>query len=445
MIPNTAPSTSVVDNVLQFVSPANDRGQIDLNDIVGVIAQPGPQQRYGVLYLERSSDDSDELSRHLKQTVISCLPEELSSLVVEIPDFLRQRQPVQIVVSTRAGLGTAKTILHQIVEPFLTYLGIDHQIHETQSAQTVIELSQSQFLERACAGIAQTIILLSGDGGLLDIVDVFYKSHRSLRTAPDIALIPCGTGNAMANSIGFRGGPASALTGLLRGKSSPVPIFAATFSPGSQLVVDEGHGRAPLDGQLNAPFRTIYGAVVASWGLHAALVADSDTSEYRRFGSERFKMAAQELLHPSDGSEPHRFQGRITLSTIDKQSGALQERTMEESEHMYVLATLVPRLERDFLISPDSVPMDGSLRFLYFSPLPGEDAMRLMTLAYQGGQHVREGIVTYIEVEELRIDFEENQEKWRRVCIDGKIVAVQQGGWMKLSKEPRQLLNVLKI
>lgn len=112
---------------------------------------------------------------------------------------------------------------------------------------------------------------------------------------------------------------------------------------------------------------------------------------------------------------------------------------------MYVLATLVPRLERDFLISPDSVPMDGSLRFLHFSPLPGEDAMRLMTLAYQGGQHVREGIVTYIEVEELRIDFEENQEKWRRVCIDGKIVAVQEGGWMKLSKEPRQLLNVLKI
>lgn len=445
MVSESTCSATVVDNVLQYTSPTNDRGEIGLNDIICVIFQPCPQQRYAVLYLEHSSNDSDQLSQHLQQIVISCLPEELSALVAEIPDFLRQRQPVQIVVSTGAGTGTAKAVLGQIVEPFLVYLGIDHQVHETQSAQTIIELSRSQFLERAGAGIAQTIILLSGDGGLIDIVDVFYKSHRSLRVAPDIALIPCGTGNAMANSIGFRSGPASGLTGLLRGKSSPLPIFAATFSPGSQMVVEEGRYRAPIDDQPNAPFCTIYGAVVASWGLHAALVADSDTSEYRRFGSERFKLAAQELLHPSDGSEPHRFQGRITLSTTDSQSGACHQRTMEETEHMYVLATLVPRLEKDFVISPDSVPLDQCMRFLHFGPLSGEDAMRLMTLAYQGGQHVREEAVTYIEIEQLRIDFEEDQERWRRVCIDGKIVAVDKGGWMEISRDSRQLLNVLKI
>ena len=70
--------------------------------------------------------------------------------------------------------------------------------------------------------------------------------------------------------------------------------------------------------------------------------------------------------------------------------------------------------------------------------------MRLMMLAYQGGQHVHDDFVTYQEVERLRIDFHEDLERWRRVCIDGKIVVVGQGGWMELCKEPRHLLNIIK-
>ncbi|KAJ5118515.1 ATP-NAD kinase PpnK-type [Penicillium atrosanguineum] len=338
----------------------------------------------------------------------------------------------------------AKTVYQHAVQPFLTYLAISHQVHETQSAQTILELSQSQFLERACAGIPQTIILLSGDGGLIDIVDVFYRTHRKMHVSPHIALVPCGTGNAMASSIGLRAGPASSLTGLLWGKSVPMPVFAAKLSPGSQLVVDEGRNRSPIDADSDAPHRTMYGAVVASWGLHAALVADSDTVDYRKFGSERFKMAAKELLYPSDGTNSHRFQGKLTLTTKDSQTDDLYEKPMEDNEHMYVLATLVSRLEKEFMISPESEPLGGQMRLLRFGPLPAEEAMRLMTLAYQEGQHVREETVTYVEVERVRIDFFEDQERWRRICIDGKIVAVEKGGWMELHKEPRQLLNVIK-
>lgn len=70
--------------------------------------------------------------------------------------------------------------------------------------------------------------------------------------------------------------------------------------------------------------------------------------------------------------------------------------------------------------------------------------MRLMLLAYQGGKHVQDELVTYEEIERLRIDFREDLERWRRVCIDGKIVAVGQGGWMEIAKEPRHLLNIIK-
>ncbi|KAJ5594563.1 uncharacterized protein N7459_000771 [Penicillium hispanicum] len=435
-------TVDVIENVLRCTSRAGYKGSVDLADILCVLPQAKSQLGYLVLFLMRMTSD-DKSNTRLVNMVIPELPDALIRFVSEIPSHLRHKEPVQVIISTRSGTGTAKAAFQDIVQPFLTHLDIDHQVYETQSAQTIVELSQLQFLGRACEGAPQTILLLSGDGGLIDIVDVFYKSTQYVKVAPNIALIPCGTGNAMANSIGLHLGPVSGLAALLRGKPCPLPVFAVKLSPGSQLVIDEGRKRAPIYTEsTGVPCRTMYGAVVASWGLHAALVADSDTEEYRRFGAERFKMAAKELLYPSDGTGSHRYQGKITLTRDGK--GGVHQETIAGNEHMYVLATLVPQLEKDFVISPDSEPLDGQMRLLRFGPLPSEEAMRLMTLAYQGGLHVLENPMTYTTVEQMRIEFREDLERWRRVCIDGKIVAVEKGGWMELGKEPRQLLAVIK-
>ncbi|KAJ5151781.1 ATP-NAD kinase PpnK-type [Penicillium capsulatum] len=436
-------TATVTDGILTCTSSPGDEIQIQLDDIVGVVQIPEHDRGYNVLFVERGGPDDVNFPGRLTGVPISSLPSSLSHLMTEVPSYLQHDAPVQVVVSTRSGTGAASAVFQHIVRPFLAYLGLNHEVYETQSSQTILELSQSRFLKHACAGKPQTILLLSGDGGLIDIVDVFYKSSRSIEVPPNIALIPCGTGNAMASSIGLRNGPASGLVTLLRGTPCSVPILTAKVSPGGQLVIDEGHGRAPIDVQPDLPHHTIYGAVVASWGLHATLVADSDTSEYRKFGSERFQMAAKELLYPSDNTEPHRFQGKITLTTSSPQTGELREETLAAQEHMYVLATLVPRLEKEFLISPASEPLGGQLRLLQFGPVPAAEAMRLMTLAYQGGQHVAEPSVTYTEVERVRIEFQEEQERWRRVCIDGKIVAIEAGGWLEICKEPRELLYLI--
>ncbi|KAJ5639870.1 uncharacterized protein N7484_007732 [Penicillium longicatenatum] len=434
---NTAIDTvEVTGDILHCTSNTGAQGHINVTNIIGVVPSTS-LSGYQVLFLV-TGENVEELG-YLENTAIPSLPSALSPYLVKLPDHLRLSEPVQVIISTLSGTGSAQTVFRDILEPFLSHLGVSYQAHETQSSQTISKLSLSRFLERACAGIPQTIILLSGDGGLVDILDVFYQSNRPIQVPPRIALIPCGTGNAMASSIGLRSGPASSLAALLRGEPSPVPIFAATLSPGSQLVVDEGRQRQPLSPESDVSHQTVYGAVVASWGLHAALVADSDTVEYRKFGSERFKMAAKELLYPSDGAEPHRFRGKITYLTVDG-----QKETIESDEHMYVLASLVPRLEKDFLISPESEPLGEQMRFLRFGPLPAEEAMRLMTLAYQGGQHVQEAPVTYAAVEQVRIEFQEDLERWRRVCIDGKIVVVEKGGWLELRMEPRRLLQIIK-
>lgn len=66
-----------------------------------------------------------------------------------------------------------------------------------------------------------------------------------------------------------------------------------------------------------------------------------------------------------------------------------------------------------------------------------------MGLAYQGGKHVHEEAVGYQEVTAMRVEFLEKDDegeqlrgRWRRVCIDGLIVRVEEGGWMEVSLVP---------
>jgi diacylglycerol kinase family enzyme len=104
---------------------------------------------------------------------------------------------------------------------------------------------------------------------------------------------------------------------------------------------------------------------------------------------------------------------------------------------MYVLVTMISNLEEHFCISPASKPLDGQLRLVRIAPVGAGKLMQVLESAYQDGKHVEDKLVQYEAVEGLRIDVEEKDEKWRQVCIDGKIVAVEQGGWVEVRKESR--------
>ncbi|KAK3076147.1 hypothetical protein LTS18_013802, partial [Coniosporium uncinatum] len=177
------------------------------------------------------------------------------------------------------------------------------------------------FLPRANAGITQRIILLSGDGGIVDAVNVLMFSRSSSYAPPIISLLPFGTGNALAHSSGITQDSTFGLSTLARGKPQRLPLLKATFSPGARLLEDEGTTAETLPHSMSSTtpegrqtiVPSIYGAVVASWGLHAALVADSDTSEYRKHGVERFQMAAKENLYPPNGSLPHEYRATVSV------------------------------------------------------------------------------------------------------------------------------------
>jgi diacylglycerol kinase family enzyme len=139
-------------------------------------------------------------------------------------------------------------------------------------------------------------------------------------------------------------------------------------------------------------------------------------------------MAGKEALYPSDGSLPHAYNGTISI----RRPGSTEWQQQPRKEHGYILATLVSQLEAGFTISPASRPLDGKLRLVDFGHLSGEAAMEIMSKAYQGGNHIDDDRVGYTEIEGLRIDFQENDAKWRRVCLDGKIIRVEEGGWVEV-------------
>ena len=341
-----------------------------------------------------------------------------------------------VVISIGSGTGEAQGFFDNVVEPAFTATGIQpfsFYVHTTDSNKSITRFISAVILPRANEGISQTILLLSGDGGVIDTVNVLLASERSSQyVKPAIGLLTMGTGNALANSTALNNDLTRGLRQFYRGRPHPLPTLTAVFSPGTEVLLDEGRKTEPL-APSTVDAGKIYGAVVCSWALHASLVADSDTVEYRKFGSQRFQMAAKELLSPSDGSAPHVYQGRITLFRLDE-NGTETQQMLNTQGLGYLLATLVSNLEEKLNISPLSKPLDGQLRLVHFDAIPSEEVMKILGLAFQGGSHVDDQAVGYENVEGVRIDFDEKDARWRRVCVDGRIVRVVEGGWVEVRK-----------
>jgi diacylglycerol kinase family enzyme len=145
-------------------------------------------------------------------------------------------------------------------------------------------------------------------------------------------------------------------------------------------------------------------------------------------------MAAGELM-----KVPHGYRGRVSLlkgTAVGEESWIpLQHAGKDENTHSYILATLVSRLEATFVISPETEPLSGNLRVVALPEMTAQELGRILGLAYQGGKHVGEEGVTYEEIDGVRIEFEEDDGRWRVFCVDGKIVEVAENGWVEVRRQ----------
>lgn len=417
-----------------FKDEKGEEYSIDPTDLVAVV--PGSSGSLStIIYVQHDEKD------HVAPPKVVIIKGEAEP-TVQPPDT--SDTETHVIISTGSGTNKAEIFHGQAVKPVLEALfpkGHENFLtHRTESAATIQELTNDIFLPTANAGIKLRIVLLSGDGGVIDLISGLLSGPVSSEyKAPDVVLIPLGTANALYHSINAGRDNTWGLRTLSSSFVKPLPTFTASFSPGARLLTDEARSEQELPKDPKSHRPTLHGAVVCSWGMHASLVADSDTTEYRKFGIDRFKMAAKEALYPTDGSPPHPYKAYVsTLSGSDW-------KLLDTEEHMYVLATMVSNLEKSFCISPATKPLDGSLHLVHFGPTNGDEAMRIMGLAYQGGKHVEDSAVLYESINGLRIEFQgkEKEARWRRICVDGKIVRVEEDGWVEVRKEERRILNVV--
>ncbi|KAF2764954.1 hypothetical protein EJ03DRAFT_345981 [Teratosphaeria nubilosa] len=443
---------------LKWIDDSKAETAVEEADIIAALpVQPDSTDEYSVLYVvpnAAAQNDKGVSPVLLRSFFATGLPEQfLNDYEPSEPVYWSNnhnagsddRTSMHIVASTGSGTQQAASVWELVLKPLLDLLmsrqHVHYKLHYTSSEHTITDLTKELFLSEANSGVDQAIILLSGDGGMIDLVDGLTAAERSRNyVKPNVTLLPLGTGNALAHSSGITADNTMGLKTLLQGYSQELPVFRVTFSAGARSLANHGTKELRLREVAGTP--VLHGAVVASWGLHSTLVADSDTPEYRKFGAERFQMAGKELLYPAEGSSAHAFRGR--LSVLRPSMNTKDDwQAIERQTHGYVLATFCSQLEKGFTISPASKPLDGKLRLIHFRALGGDAAMGIMTAAYQGGKHVENPEVGYEEIEGLRIEFDEQDGRWRRVCIDGKIIRVEEGGWMEIRAGVKGVVNLI--
>ncbi|OTB05457.1 hypothetical protein M426DRAFT_72790 [Hypoxylon sp. CI-4A] len=414
---------------------------------------PGLYDIFGLEENTEGQDPSFKLTQTQTADVAQSLPDGF--LIEGLPDYLQSgpSRHVHFISSTGSGKGTAPIFYDSVLWPLLQNLGIRASFTEKAGSAALSEPNTINFLTtkdaesiRNFAGdlgftgpdaVQHTIVLLSGDGGVIDTLNSVAEGSDTRANLPLIAILPLGTGNGLFHSLhkpvkppaGSATTPSSlvqSLRTLFKGTAAPLPSFKTEFSTGSRIIT----------GDVSEEFTKghLYGLVVASYGFHSQLVWESDTPEYRKHGAKRFGILAEQLLR-----ENHEYNASVEL---------------DRDRYAYILAAAVSNLEKEFTISPYSKPLDGKLRLVHFGPVTKEKMMEIMTAAYKGGAHVGlkwtgedgkggEEAVGYDEVEVVKVTTWEEDARWRKVCIDGTIVELPRGGSMTIKTESQPHLQVL--
>jgi diacylglycerol kinase family enzyme len=443
--------------------------RIALADVIVILdRQSSTEARFEIFYLtEQPPGDSSNPPFTLGSALVHDLPHSLAGHPLVLPKkrvaqhlTCHAAHRLHVVVSTGSGTGQAEKFYQGVLQPLLAALELEpesehggdatskvasdsaevvpcsYSLLVTKSVESVQDLAgklRDETKKLGDAAPAHTVILLSGDGGVVDMLNGLASDSFPLPNKVTIALLPLGTGNALFNSLHkplytAAQPPSPSVLGLrtlLTGAPAPLPTFRASFSAGSRLMSGD---------KSTKPVTYLIGAIVASYGFHASLVWESDTPAYRKHGAARFGMAAGELLKLNHAYKASVAVARDTGEPLTPLPG---------NEYGYILATLVSNLEQKFTISPDSKPLDGQLRLISFGPLGADKTMEIMNRAYADGKHIGMSEVGYDAFARLKVIVHDGDARWRKVCIDGMIIEIPQDGSMEVEKVAEPLLNVI--
>lgn len=355
-----------------------------------------------VVSLEKSGDQT---VLKLERVPKSAFPNLVS---VNRADIAIANDDVYVLDLVRSGTGrqAASGIYSRILRPlFDSVLLIPHQYIATDSPSSIDTFAASLNSN----GRPITLVVIAGDTSVNEFINGLSPGHQAL---VKILIVPAGTGNSLALSIGLTDEVAAVKKLVLYGETDvrPLNLYLAQFPAGSYFLHHDGT-------KSNVPSSLLF-LVVTSWAFHASLVADSDLEEMRKNGIDRFKIAAGQNL----GRE-QKYLGDFSVT----RQGATT--THHNGPFAYFVVTPSKKFEPTFEVLPKGNIFDSNLYVVGF-PTEQDDKyiMDIMMEVYAGGKHVENDKVFYNLVEKdqvikLLVRDADVIEK-RRFCVDGAIVVL---------------------
>ncbi|KAG0197617.1 hypothetical protein BGX28_008870 [Mortierella sp. GBA30] len=169
---------------------------------------------------------------------------------------------VLLLVNPRGGVGWAKTISDTVVKPMLLHSGLVVKEQYTEYGRHAVDIAYKVNLEDI-----DTLLVVSGDGVLHEVINgLLSRPDWDYARRLPIGIIPAGSGNAIATSLGTRNTFVATLAAI-RGRTTKLDIFSVS--------------------QRDRP--RIYSMLLFSWGMMAD--ADIESNKYRWLGGLRFEIA----------------------------------------------------------------------------------------------------------------------------------------------------------
>jgi hypothetical protein len=114
---------------------------------------------------------------------------------------------------------------------------------------------------------------------------------------------------------------------------------------------------------------------------------------------------------------PHKYLGRLRIVG-----------SANLSEHTYLLFSHVSHLEPTFHIAPEQSPWSESVSLIEIGPMSGEKLMGILRAIYDNSKHLQMKELLFMGgLKSAEFEVEEEEERWRQICIDGDIITVGRG------------------
>lgn len=206
---------SVLDGIISWKTTNNATNQIKYQNVVFVLDQSQASSSsssgdaktgYIISALVEDSEKSPEERFQLLLLAADSVPDELLQRfrIGGLPGYLKPikgKQDVDVIVSTKSGVGLSQLFWQTVLQPL--WNSVDEVSSEvnvliTQDEHSVRNFAQS--LASSTSNSKRTVVLLSGDGGIVDLINGGPHDAQQ-QQQPLLAVLPLGTGNALFSSL----------------------------------------------------------------------------------------------------------------------------------------------------------------------------------------------------------------------------------------------------